>query len=181
MIEIIEAPNHSKEDRKIKLFLAGGITNCPDWQKEVIDRFQNAIYKGSPNGHIRFMLDDVTVYNPRRENFPIDDPSASEIQIKWEYEKLRECNIIAFWFSSGSLNPIVLYEYGKHGISQPTTLIVGCDKEYPRIKDVEIQTKLAKPSQKIFYILDEFYEEIIDTIYNMIISINNKEQGNYGI
>ena len=180
MLEIVEAPNPSK-DNKIKLFLAGGITNCPDWQKEIIDRLKNSISKGSSNPYIQIMLENVTVYNPRRENFPMDDPSASSVQITWEYEKLRECNIIAFWFSKGSLNPIVLYEYGKHGISQPTTLVVGCDKEYTRTSDVEIQTKLAKPSQKIFYSLDEFYQEIIDTIYNMVVSINNKEAGIYGV
>jgi hypothetical protein len=39
MALIIEAPNeiYSVENNKnINLFLAGGITNCPDWQKEMI-------------------------------------------------------------------------------------------------------------------------------------------------
>lgn len=39
MAIIIQAPNEVysiDNNRNIKLFLAGGITNCPDWQSEVI-------------------------------------------------------------------------------------------------------------------------------------------------
>jgi len=168
MLEIVEAPNEPKEKNKIKLFLAGGITNCPNWQKEIIDRLEYTV-----NVYTKHMLEEVTVFNPRRENFPIENPNASKEQISWEFYKLRESDIIVFWFSRGSLNPIVLLELGLHGISQPREIVIGVDPEYERISDVEIQTKLAKPTQEICYNLDSFYKQITDKIYNVLIAKNN--------
>jgi len=162
-LEIIEATNQSIENNKIKIFLAGGITNCPDWQKVIIDKI-----KHSSNYYIKIMLENVTIFNPRRKNFPIEDPNASKEQITWEYERLRESNIIVFWFSKGSLNPIVLYELGRWGNSQPVIQIIGMDKEYERKSDVLIQTKLSKPETKICDNLDDFYDLIMNSVYNLI-------------
>lgn len=108
MALIITAPDeiyNIKNSHNIKLFLAGGITNCPDWQSKMIDELKNV---------------DITIYNPRRKNFPTDDPNASEEQITWEYAHLKTADIISFWFSRGSLNPIVLYELGMWGNSRLT-------------------------------------------------------------
>lgn len=160
MLEIIEAPNTLKEDNnKIKLFLAGGITNCPNWQLDIINMLKD---------QTSYIQDNIIVFNPRRENFPIHDLTAAKDQITWEYKRLKESDIIVFWFSRGSLNPIVLYEYGKYGTSQPTEIVVGIDDEYERKQDVEIQTKLARPTQKICYGLDDFSNEIVESIYKML-------------
>ena len=138
MIKVFEAPNlynnsiHLGSD---KLFLAGGITNCPDWQSEAIQ-----ILKEKDKEYLM----NVFVLNPRRQNFPIDDPNAAMEQIAWEYKYLEKSNIILFWFSSGSLNPIVLYELGMWGNSKNAKnkkIFIGCDKEYSRIQDVTIQTQ----------------------------------------
>jgi hypothetical protein len=171
MLEIIEAPNKPQEENELKLFLAGGITNCPDWQAELIEKM-----KAEKKEYDKYLLDQVTVLNPRRKNFPIDDPNASVEQITWEYKGLRESDIIVFWFSKGSLNPIVLYELGKHGTSQPTKIVIGCDEEYERISDVEIQTKLARPEQEIVYNLDKFYAKIIKAIHDLITAKNKKSK-----
>jgi hypothetical protein len=101
---VVTAP---KEDYSVnsqhamKLFLAGGITNCPDWQSEVIKGLQD--------------IEGLVIYNPRRKNFPINNPGESQKQITWEFRKLQECKYISFWFAQGSLNPIVLYELGMWG------------------------------------------------------------------
>lgn len=115
---------------KLSIFLAGGITNCPDWQKEMVELLRDL---------------DIVIYNPRRKNFPIDDPDASYAQIKWEFEFLDRADMILFWFSSGSLNPIVLFEYGKWLMNTRNkevykNIIVGIDPEYARRQDVELQT-----------------------------------------
>ncbi len=134
----IEAPEQLPtihRDRDRFLFLAGGITNCPDWQTEMVNR-------------LTCEEDDLFVLNPRRKNFPINDPKAALEQIKWEYEALMRAHAIVFWFSRGSLNPIVLFEYGKElgrNESMRRPLLVGCDPEYPRKQDVQIQTDLAFP------------------------------------
>jgi len=138
MAIVIESPNEvysleNSENKKI--FLAGGISNCPDWQMELIGRL-----KGIP----------ATLYNPRRANFPMDDPNAAEEQITWEYEKLKAADIIVFWFSRGSLNPIVLYELGRWGNSSDKPIVIGIDPEYERTQDVEIQTVLSRGSDFAF-------------------------------
>ncbi|MFW6310857.1 MAG: nucleoside 2-deoxyribosyltransferase domain-containing protein [Nanoarchaeota archaeon] len=156
MAIIIEAPNdvYSLENKEnVKLFLAGGITNCPDWQKEIIKHFEKE--KG------------LTIYNPRREYFDVGDPNASEAQITWEYLKLLESDIILYWFSKGSLNPIVLYELGRWGNSSRKTIFIGIDEGYERKQDVEIQTKLARPDVKITYSLSDLASDVLKELNNV--------------
>ena len=153
MAIVIEAPNETyslQNNRNQKLFIAGGITNCPEWQLELIDMLMPVV--------------DLTIFNPRRKNFPINDPSAAEEQIVWEYNKLKESNLISFWFSAGSLNPITLYELGKHGNSSKKQIFVGCDKNYERKYDVVIQTHLARPEIEIVYSIKDLALQIIDIV-----------------
>lgn len=120
------------------VFLAGGITNCPDWQSEAIAFLkmnQKSSYRPGPS---------PTIFNPRRESFPIDDPAAGPQQVLWEYYALRAADIICFWFARGSLNPIVLFELGSH--IQHKRIVVGADPEYARRRDVELQLRLARPA-----------------------------------
>jgi len=147
MINIFEAIT-KESGNGFKIFLAGGITNCPDWQSDLIAKLRN-------------ITDiDLDIYNPRRKNFPINDPKASYEQILWEFEKLKNTDMIVFWFSRGSLNPIVLYELGMWGNSRDTSIIVGIDREYERRRDVMIQTNLARPELPIFGSLETIFEEI---------------------
>ena len=150
MALIIEAPNEiysTENNRNVKLFLAGGITNCPDWQSYVVEELRS--------------IPNLTVYNPRRKNFPIHDKTAAETQITWEFHQLKNADMIMFWFSRGSLNPIVLYELGMHGNAfdgRPT--FIGIDPEYERGQDVRIQTELAKPGMPIFDSIDDMIAQI---------------------
>ncbi|HRT03411.1 MAG TPA: nucleoside 2-deoxyribosyltransferase domain-containing protein, partial [Candidatus Diapherotrites archaeon] len=149
MAQIVEAVNEIYNiDKSLskKLFLAGGITSCPDWQSEIIEMIKD--------------LPNLIVYNPRRKDFPINDPNSAEVQISWEYEHLRDADIISFWFSEGSLNPIVLYELGRWGNSSNKEIVIGIDPKYERKKDVIIQTKLSRPDVKIVDSLEELSEEI---------------------
>ena len=162
MALIIEAPKEIyslENERNIKLFLAGGISNCPDWQSKVIEVLKDS--------------DGLTVYNPRRKEFPMDDPKAAEEQITWEYQHLRDADVIAFWFSRGSLNPIVLYELGKWGNSTDKEIVIGIDPEYERTQDVEIQTMLSRPEVDIIYDFEEFCETLKN--YNLIENIGEIE------
>lgn len=154
MAIIIEAPNevYSLQNKKnVKLFLAGSITDCPDWQKEVIEQLKD--------------IEQLTIYNPRRSNFPINDPKAAEEQITWEYEHLKTAHIISFWFDKGSLGPITLYELGRWANSSlKKRVIIGIDPEYKRKQDVEIQTRLSKPYAEFSYNLETFVKNLKDGI-----------------
>lgn len=152
MAIIVEAPNeiYSLENNKnIKLFLAGGIQNCPFWQNELIKLLEKE--------------DDLTIYNPRRKNFPINDSSAAEEQITWEYIHLENADIISFWFSKGSLNPIVLFELGKF-IESDKLIFIGIDPGYERTRDVIIQTELSNPSIEIVDSLKDLSDQILNVI-----------------
>jgi hypothetical protein len=151
MATVIEAPKkYSPTKKETSVFLAGGITNCPDWQKKMINLLSD--------------IPDIVIYNPRRKNFPMDDPNAAEVQITWEYNYLKSCDALLFWFSRGSLNPIVLYELGKHLNSSDKKGVIGIDPEYERKQDVEIQTKLSRPDIEIVYSLDDLAMGFLNSI-----------------
>lgn len=129
-MKVITAPDKPINVKK-SIFLAGGITDCPDWQAEITD-------------HLSSLDANWTLFNPRRENFPIHDKSAAPQQIMWEAKMLRKADMILFWFPSETLCPIVLYELG-YWSNSPKMLFVGCHPDYKRIDDVVIQTKICRP------------------------------------
>ena len=142
---VYEAPTHVPNP--FKIFLGGGITGCPDWQVDAIDRLSN--------------LDEVMILNPRREDFPSDDPEAANEQIEWEYEMLRRADLISFWFPCETLCPITLYELGYWTDRDPIKhVVVGVHEEYSRRQDVEIQTALADPDIPVVIGFEHFLSEI---------------------
>ncbi|MBT3397685.1 hypothetical protein HOA55_03140 [archaeon] len=142
-MKYIEAPEiYGGKDKS--LFLAGGISNCPNWQEELANHLNN---------------EDLVLLNPRRANFPINDSSAAEKQIQWEFNHLRKATAVSFWFPKETLCPIVLCELGAWSMTDKP-LFIGIDPEYPRKQDVEIQTKLARPDIKIVYDLKSLSEQI---------------------
>ena len=140
----IEAPQEFASFSIPSVFLAGTITGSSDWQAELCQRIKDI---------------NVTVFNPRRKNFPMSDPKAAEAQITWEYNYLRKATFISFWFAKETIGPIVLFELGAHSMTTKP-LIVGMDPEYPRRQDVEIQMKLIRPELKIVYSLDDVATQI---------------------
>jgi len=152
-IEAINEYDNNGKSRKESIFLAGGITNCPNWQKELIKLLEDT---------------ELVIYNPRRENFPIHDSNASFEQIKWEHKYFRKVDMISFWFSRGSLNPIVLFELGRWShFLLDKVIFVGVDLEYERRRDVEIQLELEKPEIKVVYSIKELSNQIIDYLKSL--------------
>lgn len=144
----VEAPQEWAPKRAVEhpgVFLAGGITGCPDWQTAVARRLDS--------------LDDGTILNPRRANFPIDDPEAAEQQITWEHTHLRLADVVLFWFpAGGAVQPIALYELGAWSMTGKP-LAVGVEAGYPRERDVRIQTRLARPEVPVVGNLDALLDE----------------------
>ena len=111
------------------LFLGGGITGCPGWQSEVV-----GLLTPLP----------LDILNPRRQNFPSNDPAAAQAQIEWEHRHLRWASAVLFWFPCETLCPITLYELGAWSMTTKP-LFVGTHPDYQRRRDVLIQTRLARP------------------------------------
>ena len=117
------------------IFLAGGITDCPDWQAELAAMLRDT---------------DLVLFNPRRNDFPIHDPTAAEKQITWEHDRLRQATAVSFWFPAETLCPIVLYELGAWSMTSKP-IFIGIHPNYKRRQDVEIQTRLIRPDVPIVY------------------------------
>ena len=139
----IEALNEYKGN-EMSIFLAGGITNCSDWQKELTEKLKDL---------------PITILNPRRKDFSTLSLGAEEEQVEWEFNHLRKASAISFWFSKETLNPITLLELGSQ-LSLNKKLFIGIDPDYQKKENVIIQTKLARPEIKIVYSLDELATQI---------------------
>jgi len=143
IVKYIEAP-HTYDGRTTSLFLAGGITGCPDWQKDVVAQLRDT---------------PLVLFNPRRASFPIEDKKAARAQIEWEHHYLRKATGIAFWFPRETLCPIVLYELGAWSMTSKK-LFVGVHPAYQRIQDVQIQTDLERPDVHVVESIAELTKDI---------------------
>ena len=144
----VEAPTEYSPDDGVHsapaVFLAGGISDCDDWQTRMTDLLAPL---------------DVVVLNPRRRHFPMDDPAAAVAQIRWEHRHLCRADARLFWVPRATLCPITLYELGAWS-AMPGTLFVGVDPAYARRRDVEVQTKLARPDVRVVYSLEELAGQV---------------------
>jgi Nucleoside 2-deoxyribosyltransferase like len=152
-MKVITCPDraHSAEETTILavwVFVAGGISNCPDWQKEMIARFKD-------------VGDDLVMINPRRTSFKIEDPAESSFQIEWEREHLNTCDAIIFWFPFQTLCPITLFELGVAATQvRDVPIFVGCHPAYERKFDVEKQLSLITPSVKV----RDNFEDVVNDV-----------------
>lgn len=145
---ITACDEYDAEQYDTKIFLAGGITNCPNWQSLMIEYLTD---------------ENAVLFNPRRDDWPIDDPHASEAQIKWEYKYMEKADAISFWFCKETLCPITLLELGK-ALKGYKDVFIGCDQEYARKLDVVVQTRLERPQVEVVYSLTDLAQQIREYI-----------------
>ena len=114
------------------VFIAGGISNCPDWQTHMVSFMDTSLYD---------------VVNPRREGgFDITGTTARE-QIEWEHSALSKIDSCIFWFPCETLCPITLFELSKQLLrakQKSVCLVVGWHPDYQRAFDLEVQIDLEK-------------------------------------
>lgn len=140
-IEALDTYNGSEK----KLFTAGGITGCPDWQHELINNLTST---------------DLVIFNPRRKSFSVEDKTQAPKQIKWEFDHLRKADAISFWFAKETMQPITLYELGAWSMTDKP-LFIGAHPEYQRLQDVVEQTLHVRPNIKVVDSLEDLTEQIL--------------------
>lgn len=147
-----EAPSPLPPVTARALFLAGGITGCPDWQRHA----NHLVHRLDPTIH---------VLNPRRADFPIGDPDAAEEQIRWEHRALHHAWAILFWFPAENQAgcPIALYELGAWSMTDKP-IAVGVEPGYVREQDVRIQTDLARPRLPVLDTLEATVRHAVDLL-----------------
>lgn len=146
---ILTSPAALRPNVNRSIFLAGGISNCYDWQEGVAVKIASAV-------------EDAVIYNPRRDNFDMSAyEEVSRQQIIWEYHALRLSSVNLFWFPSETLCPITLLEYGSamERLS-PGALMCGTHPDYSRRFDVKMQNEL-RHNTHVFDDLDQLVEQTI--------------------
>ena len=143
----MEAPNARPEHSygRPAVFLAGGITGCEDWQRDVCER----------------MADDrVVLLNPRRADFDVSRGDSAAQQIAWEWRHLHDprTTVTTFWFppspASDTVQPIALFELGG-ALAEGRRIVVGAHPTYPRRADVVLQASHFDPGLIIHADLDD--------------------------
>ena len=138
------------------VFLAGGITDCPEWQNEIIKHLD--------------LFHFGTLFNPRRKDFDITIKDAAKKQVTWEFNALEVCNIFSIWFSDGkSVQPICMYELGRNVTrfaehQKLDRVLIGVDPKYKRKEDVYIQMELLGIVNPIVCSLEAHAKQIKQTV-----------------
>jgi hypothetical protein len=148
------------------VFLAGGITGCPDWQSSIIPDLSRKLNKLS-------WPSSMVIINPRRVSWDMkDSEGTAREQIRWEHHYLQQADIISFWFPEETLCPITLFELGKK-ICRPSNTfglqqipVVGVHPRYVRRLDIEVQCSLER-SVPVVYSLKELVSAVVNEVYNL--------------
>jgi len=143
-MKYIEAPDEF-DGRGPAVFLAGGITGAEYWQAQLANSLREL---------------PAAVLNPRRQQFPADDPAAARQQIEWEHRHLRLASLVAFWFPPPTLCPIALFELGAC-CAAGTPLVVGSHPQYARRFDLQVQLSLRRPDVELVDSLSALAAQII--------------------
>lgn len=142
--QVFECPAEF-EGKEPSLFLAGGITNCPWWQTDLIQQLEKL---------------DIAILNPRRAVWPKNsDVSEVRRQIRWERRHLERASLVSFWFPKETLCPIVLFELGVWSMADKP-IRVGCHPDYERRFDVEEQMAIARPDVIVCHSVDVLAAQI---------------------
>lgn len=144
-------------DFENSVFLAGGISNCPDWQNEL----SKTLRIGSQTSKFRNEFKIIRLINPRRSNFDITNQSLSTEQIIWEYHHLCNSEAVSFWFPKETLCPITLFELGSIAEANKP-IFVGVHPEYQRKHDVLVQLGLRRPDVIVVYDLNDLANQILE-------------------
>lgn len=147
-MKVITAPNDCSTIGKISVFLAGGISDCWNWQEAVINKLKEMEENGCD-------MRSLVLFNPRRPSFDVDNPGDTREQIHWEIYWLTFCDIFSMYFcNSDSVQPICMYELGRNLLYKSYTwgendahycdsVLISIEEGYKRTDDVLVQTELA--------------------------------------
>lgn len=139
-MKIIECPHpHERQDGEFSIFLAGGTRNCPDWPPILIHLLENTNY---------------TLFSPGQPNTNI------QLQIEWEFQHLRQADMIVFWLCKNTIQPITMYELGAWAMTAKP-LIVGIEPGYALELDIVARLKLTRPDVVVFDDLEQLANGLI--------------------
>lgn len=130
---VIDAPSNKKPlDNSFTVFLAGTIDadkGSVDWQHKICKKIED-----TTDNKYR-----ITIYNPRREEFPDSGSSEVRRQIKWEHKHMDDADLIVMNILEDSKSPISLMEMGMY--AESGKLVVFCKTGFYRYDNVQMVCK----------------------------------------
>lgn len=135
------------------VFVAGGISNCPDWQSDIVTNCMNT--------------EKYDIVNPRRSTGFDNTGLTAREQITWEHMALSKVDSCIFWFPQETLCPITLFEFGKFLIKakqHSVSLIVGWHQNYQRAFDLEVQIQLENVPADYLTCVGSGWEKFTDAV-----------------
>jgi len=161
-MKVITAPEYYVPKKtEITVFLAGGITNCENWQQKVIKYLQ-----AFPDDQ----TENLVIFNPRRDAWPSSaDTEEIRRQIHWEADYICHSDIFSMYFANTkkSDQPICFYELGKYADSRS---VISYQAGFARPLDVKYQLEVRgiedrinenfTPVQHAEAIMNEYEEEL---------------------
>ena len=178
---VVTAPEHKYfPPHSMKVFLAGGIQKCIEWQKMVIDFFTK------DEVELNFTYNHLYILNPRRADW-LNKPGEDVKQIEWEFDMIERCDLFTMYFAGGeSDQPICMYELGRNiemmkqrfPNDWKDRIVITCDASYKRLRDVQIQTRLAtddKVEVRVFNLPEQAVQEHCKKIKDRLASLMDDE------
>lgn len=142
-MKIIECPNfyHERHDEDFSIFLAGATRNCPDWPITLAQLLVNTNY---------------VIFTPSQ------DPTLNiERQIEWEFQHIRQADMLVFWLCKNTVQPITMFELGAWAMTNKP-MVVGIEPGYALELDVIARLKLVRPDVVVFDDLNELANGLIE-------------------
>jgi hypothetical protein len=135
-------------DGEVSVFLAGSIEQgrAENWQNVVASALAET---------------DLLIINPRRENWDpnsasVDEDMTLRSQIQWELDSIESADIVAFYFSPGTMSPVSLLELGL--VCQRKRTIVCCPTGFWRKTNIDMVCR-------------RYLVEQVDDLQNLVMAI----------
>ena len=151
---ITKTPISNSQNLIPDIFLAGGVSNSPDWQKEALDVLSDT---------------NLVVANPRLNQVISHSGDGALEQITWEFINLKSAKVILFWFPNAE-TVVTFLELGK-ALARGDNIIIGIDPAYHRRFDVETQVHLEAPDTPI-------YQTLAETVKAAVRALNTTQDAN---
>lgn len=174
-MKVVTAPYDCSTHDKISVFLAGGISDCWNWQEAVINKLKEMEENG-------YDMRSLVLFNPRRPSFDVNNPEDTKAQISWESYWLDCCDIFSMYFcNSDSVQPICMYELGRSLLKKSDdwedddihycySILISIEKGYKRADDVLIQMELATSGLIRPFVYEDQNEAITELAARIYIS-----------
>lgn len=154
-MKVFKAPHRDETKAPIKIFLAGSIEMgvAEDWQTRVTNELKKY---------------DVVLYNPRRDDWDSSwkqDPTKGtdfHEQVEWEWDHIKEADLVLFYFDEKTKSPITLLELG-YALGIKKDILVFCPQKFFRYGNVAMVMGMEDKADNLFIDEDSWFAEV-DTV-----------------